>query len=95
MNGFYMLIAVAGLLSILVTFFLGRFFKEKPFVKYIPAVISVLSGIGFYIKSRYFSEGMEDLAYAVLTLISCIVFFISFATAFIMGLLQRRSRRGQ
>lgn len=92
MNGFYIVVAIGSIISILVTFFLGRAFKEKALVRYIPAIISALFVIGFYIKSRYYSEGMEGLGYVILVLIACIVFFVSFITAFIMGLVRRRNR---
>ncbi len=92
MSGFYILVAVGSIISILITFFLGRFFKEKAFIRYIPAIVAALFVIGFYIKARYYSEGMEDLGYVILALIACIVFFVSFITAFIMGLVRLRNR---
>lgn len=88
-NNFYIFISIASFLAILITFFLGKFFSKKPVVKYIPAMAAALAGIGFYIKSAYFSTGFEDLGYFVLTLIACIVFFLSFITAFILGIIHR------
>ncbi|HEY5582965.1 MAG TPA: hypothetical protein VIK78_00525 [Ruminiclostridium sp.] len=93
MTGFYLLVAVSSLISVLITFFLGRFFEKRAIVKYIPAIIIALAVIGFFIKSRFFSTGFEDLAYIVLALIAGIVFVVSLITAFIMDLLQRRNRR--
>lgn len=92
MNGFYIMIAVTSLISIIITFFLGRFFKSRAFVKYIPAIISAIAVIGFYIKSEFFSTGFQDLAYIVLALIAGIVFFVSLLTALIIGILQKRNR---
>ena len=92
MNGFYIVVAIGSIISILITIYLGRVFKEKAFIRYIPAIISALFVIGFYIKSRYYSEGMEDLGYVILALIASIVFFVSFIAAFIMGLVRRRNR---
>jgi hypothetical protein len=91
MSGFYLFIAIASLISVLITFFLGIIFKSTPIVKYIPAMISVLAGLGFYIKSRFFSSGtgFEDLGYIVFTLIAGILFFISLITAIVMDLINR------
>jgi len=94
MSGFYTFIAVAGLISVLITYFLGRFFKNRV-VKYIPAIILALTVLGFYIKARFFSTGtgFEDLGYIVLALIAGILFFISLFTAIIMGVVQMKNRR--
>ncbi|MDF2986494.1 MAG: hypothetical protein K0R50_2004 [Eubacterium sp.] len=92
MNGFYVFISIASIIAILVTFFLGRIFRNKPFIKYIPCIITALAGIGFYIKAAIFSTGFEDLAYLILVMIACVVFFLSFLTAFIMGIIQRKSK---
>ncbi len=92
MNGFYLFESIASLIAILVTFFLARVFRNVPFVKYLPCIITAISGIGFYIKAAFFSTGFEDLGYIVMALIACIVFFISFITAFIMGMIQKKSK---
>ncbi len=92
MNGFYVFVSIASIAAILITFFLARFFRNKAIVKYIPSIIAALAGIGFYIKSAYFSTGFEDLGYLVLTLIACVVFFLSFITAFILGIIQRNRK---
>lgn len=89
MNNFYVFVSIASILSVLITFCLYKFFSKKPVVKYIPAMAAVLAGISFYIKSAYFSTGFEDLGYFVLTLLACIVFCISFITAFILGIIHR------
>jgi len=91
MNGFYILIGATGLIAILITYFLARFFKEKLMVKFIPAIISALAGVGFYIKSMVFSTGFEDLGYIILTIIAGIVAFVSLVTALIIGLIQRKT----
>ncbi|WP_080063373.1 hypothetical protein [Ruminiclostridium hungatei] len=89
MTGFYMIVSIAGILAMLATFFLGRQFKDKPLVRYIPSLLAVLAGIASYIKARFFATGFEDIGFVILALIACIVFFLSFLTAFIMGILQR------
>jgi len=96
MNGFYMFVAVASLISVLITFFLGKFFNKRAIVKYIPTIISALACLGFLIKAKFFSTdmgGFADLGYIVLMLIAGIVFLASLITAIIMELVQRRSRR--
>ncbi|MHB8064008.1 MAG: hypothetical protein ACYDG2_15490 [Ruminiclostridium sp.] len=94
MNGFYMFIAVVSLISILITYCLGRFFKSRSVVKYIPAIISALAVLGFYIKFRFFSSGtgFEDLGYVVLALIAGIVLLVSLITALTMEVINRWKR---
>lgn len=92
MNRFYAFVSIAGVAAVLITFLLARFFRNKTLVKYIPSIIAALGGICFYIKSVYFSTGFEDLAYIVLTLAACVVFFLSFITAFILGMIQRNNK---
>lgn len=95
MNGFYTLIAVVGLISVLITFFLGRIFKNRIIVKYIPAIIFLFAGLGFLIKAKFFSttEGFAELGYIILMLIAGIVFIISLITALIMEFIQRKNKR--
>ena len=96
MNGFYTFVAIAGLITVLITVFLDRIFKNRAIVKYIPAIILLLAGLGFLIKAKFFSTdmgGFADLGYIVLMLIAGIVFLASLITAIIMELVQRRSRR--
>lgn len=96
MNGFYTFVAIAGLITVLITVFLGRIFKNKAIVKYIPAIILLLAGLGFLIKAKFFSTdmgGFADLGYIVLMLIAGIVCFISLTTALIMEFIQRKSKR--
>lgn len=95
MNGFYIFVAVASLISVLITFFLGRISRNRAFVKYIPAILAALAALGFLIKAKFFSttEGFQELGYIVLMFISTIVFFISLITAIIIGIVQRNSRR--
>ncbi len=89
MRGFYVVVSIAGIFAMLVTFFLGWQYKKLPLVKYIPAMLAALAGIASYLKARFFSTGFEDIGFVILALIACIVFFLSFITAFIMGILQR------
>jgi len=95
MGGFYTFVGIASLISVLITYFLGRLFKDRAIIKYIPAMILALCAVGFLIKAKFFSTGtgFDDLGYIVLMLIAGIVFFISLLTAIIMELLQRKSRR--
>ena len=92
MSGFYIFVSIAGIAAVLITFLLAKFFGNKTIVKYIPSIIAALGGIGFYIKSAYFSTGFEDLGYIVLTLVACVVFLLSFITAFILGIIQRNGK---
>lgn len=89
MEGFYLFVSISSITAMLLTFFLARHFRRLSIVKYVPSIIAALAGIGFYIKSAYFSTGFEDLGFIVLALISLIVFFMSFITALIMGILLR------
>jgi|GEM_PF-1563605 len=89
MNNFYIFVYITSILAVLITLILNRFFNKKPAVKYVPAILSFLAGIGFYVKSKYFSTDFEDLAYIVLTLLACIVCFFSFITAYILGIINR------
>lgn len=89
MNGFYILISVGSAIAIILTFVLNKFFGKRAIIRYIPAIIAGLAVIGFYIKSAYFSSGFEDLGYIILALMACVIFFVSFVTAFIIGIIQR------
>ncbi len=89
MNGFYIFVSICSAVALLVTVFLGRRFRRRATIKYLPSIFTALAGIGLYIKSAYFSVGLEDLGYLVLTLVAVVAFLISFLTAFIMGIIQR------
>lgn len=92
-NGFYLFIAIAGLITVIITTLLGLFFTRHKVIKYIPAIISAAATAGFWVKAAYFSQGFEDLGYAVLGFIAAIVFVIALLNAIIIELVQRNRRR--
>lgn len=91
-NGFYLFIAIAGLITVIITTLLGIFFTRHKIIKYIPAIIFAAATAGFWVKARYFSQGFEDLGYAVLGLIAAIVFVIAILNALIIELIQRNRK---
>ncbi len=91
MSGFYLFASISSVIVLSITVFLGRRFRSKRIIKYLPSIITALAAIGLYIKSAYYSEGLSDLGYLVLTLLACIVFIVSFLTALIMGIIQRNA----
>lgn len=94
-GSFLLFIAIPCLISIILTYLLGRFFKKPAIVKYIPAIVSLLIAIGFYIKARYYSSGFEDLAYIILGFIAAIVFIVSLVTAVIMDIVTRTKNKSK
>jgi hypothetical protein len=74
---------------------LARFFRNLVIIKYIPSLVALLTGIGFYIKSSFYSTGFEDLVYVILALVAGIVFIVSLITAIIMDIIQRKKTRNK
>ena len=84
----FIIIGIISLIFIIIVLVLSKYFKRKRTVKYIPAIIAIFLTLAFFIKSRYFSTGFEDLAYIVLAVISIIEFIVSLLTAIIIDLIR-------
>lgn len=80
LNRFAVINVVIGLFLILIVYILGKYFKSKK-IKYIPAIITFIAGIACIIKSVYFSQGFEDIAYMILAFIIGVGFMASLLTA--------------
>jgi len=80
----FIIIGIISLIFIIIVLLLSKFFKSKRIVKYMPAIVSIFLSIAFFIKSRYFSTGFEDLAYIVLSVIFVVVSIVSLLTATIV-----------
>lgn len=89
-SGFYLLIAIPSIIFVAITYFLGRFCRHLAIIKYIPSIVALLIGIGFYIKARFYATGFEDLAFIILALVAGIVFVLSLITAIIMDIIQKK-----
>jgi hypothetical protein len=92
MDRLIIFILILSFIFATITYLLHKYFKHKAVVKYIPSVIAAVSGISFFIKSRFFSQGFEDLAYMILTIIAGVVFVVAFIIAIVMEFSVKRKR---
>lgn len=92
---FYIIIALISLIFAAAAIFLGRNQIQKALLKYIPATIALAATIALIVKTAWFSEGMEGLGYAILAMITAIVFLTSIITAIVIEIIHWRSKRYQ
>lgn len=86
---FSMIIIILSLISIAITVGIARYTKRTGF-KYIPSIFFALIAIGCFIKSKWFSQGFEDLAYLIMAIMAMILAIVVTITAFIVGIYRRR-----
>lgn len=82
-NPIFMIMGISALIFALAAFLLGRFSKKR-MVKYIPALAAALFSGATLIKARFFSEGFQDLAYVILSMIGLAAFVAALFVALIM-----------
>lgn len=86
---FSMMMIILSLISIAITVGIAKYAKRTGF-KYIPSIFFALIAIGCIIKSRWFSQGFEDLAYLIMAIMAIILAFIVTITAFFVGIYRRK-----
>ena len=81
---FYAIIGVFSLMAVGITYLIARFTKKNS-VKFLPAVVFLLAAIGSFIKSVYFSESFQDIAFMLMGILATILFVVSLITAILVG----------
>jgi ABC-type phosphate transport system permease subunit len=92
---FYIIIALISLAFAAVTILLGRKKVKRAILKYIPAMTAFAATLALIIKTAWFSEGFEGLGYAILAMITAILFLVSIITAIVVEIINRRRKRRQ
>ena len=92
---FYMVVALISLVFAGITILLGRKQVQRAILKYIPAMIAFVATLALIIKTAWYSEGFEGLGYAILAMITAVVFLVSIITAIIIAIVNRRRRSRQ
>ncbi|MDP4183254.1 MAG: hypothetical protein Q8942_19465 [Bacillota bacterium] len=69
-----------GVIFSVIAFIIAKFEKKSRLPKYIPAILLFLIGAACVVKSRWFSEGLEELGYIVIA----ILVFVACATTLII-----------
>lgn len=86
---FSMIMIIFSLISIAITIGIARYTKRTGF-KYIPSILFALIAIGCIIKSKWFSQGFEDIAYFIMAVMAMILAIVVTITAFIIGIYRRK-----
>ena len=81
---FYAILLVFSLIVIGVTFLIARF-TGKNSLKFMPAVVFALAAVGCFIKSVYFSQSFQDIAFMLMGIMAVVLFTVSFITAILTG----------
>ena len=81
---FYIIIAVFSLIAIGITYLIARFTKKNS-VKFLPSVVFAVVAVGCFIKSVYFSESFQDIAFMLMGILATILFAVSLITAILLG----------
>lgn len=84
------LIAITfSLISIMLTILIARFSK-RILIKYIPSGIFGLFSIGFLVKSLYFSESFQDIAYMLMAILAFILTIVGLITAIVLDIIKSK-----
>jgi hypothetical protein len=81
---FYAILAGFSIIAIGITFLIAKFTKKNS-LKFLPAVVFALAAVGCFIKSAYFSESFQDLAFMLMGIMATVLFALSLITAMLMG----------
>jgi hypothetical protein len=87
-----LMIIVIGLVVSVFQVIIWRISKKSRFMKYIPTLILFIIALICLTKAIWFSTGMEDLAYFIITMILGGAFIISFITGIVIDLLFKNSK---
>jgi len=81
---FYAIVVGFSLIAIGITFLIERFTRKNG-LKFIPAAIFAVAAVGCFIKSAYFSQSFQDIAFMLMGILATILFVVSFITAVLLG----------
>ncbi len=81
---FYIIIVVFSLIAIGITYLIARFTKKNS-LKFMPSVVFALIAVGCFVKSAYFSQSFQDIAFMLMGILATILFIVSLITAIIVG----------
>ena len=81
---FYAIVVIFSLIAIGITFLISRFTKKNS-LKFMPAVVFAVAAVGCFIKSAYFSQSFQDLAFMLMGIMATILFVVSLITAILLG----------
>lgn len=85
---------IFSLLAIAITVGIARFSKRRV-SKYIPSVFFALIAIGCIIKSKWYSQSFEDIAFLLMAIIAMILTLVVSATALIIDVNKRKKNNRQ
>lgn len=87
------ILAIISTVSILFTYLLYRFFKEKKLIKYLPSIIMTPVMIYYFISMHSApSEGFQDLARFIMGLFLLTAITASLITSVILDVLDRKKQ---
>lgn len=89
-SGLFLYIGVPGLIFVIATALLGVYKKQRRGLKYLPAILAAVISLAFLIKAYVFSEGFKELGYAIMMMVSAVVFIISIITALLLEIINSR-----
>jgi hypothetical protein len=84
-----LIIVVIGFLVAALQIIIWRVSNRNAFFKYIPSIVLFIIALICIAKALWFSTGMEDLAYIVVTMIVAGVLIISLVTGIIIDVFSR------
>lgn len=94
MDRFSMIITVIFLICISLTYMLHRFFSRRRFIKYLPAVLSlIIMVISIFIARKSRGEGFRDLAGIILAVICFAAFLSSLLSALYFDFISPRLKK--
>ena len=81
---FYAIVVIFSLIAIGITFLIDRFTRKNS-LKFIPAIVFAAAAVGCFIKSAYFSQSFQDIAFMLMGILATVLFAVSLITAILLG----------
>lgn len=81
---FYIIIGIFSLIAIGITYLIARFTKKNS-LKFLPSVVFALAAVGCFIKSAFFSQSFQDIAFMLMGILATILSVVSLITAVLVG----------
>lgn len=88
---FYLIIGAFSLFAVGITYLIARFTKKNS-LKFLPTVVFALMAAGCFIKSAYFSESFQDIAFMLMGILATVLFAVSLITAILLGKKQKNKK---
>lgn len=74
---------------------ISKFEKKNSLPKYVPAIILFAAGVASIAKSIWFSEGMEGLAYIIISILVFSICIMALLTAILIGIYKSHKNKNQ